>query len=238
MTATQTTHHIQQTDPELKRYMRRIADSNRMHNVIVRGLFTGIFTAIGTTIGFALLIFLAAALVSNVKNVPILDSFLQQTKLDVLIEDQLSKIQKGSTGTTDTVVQEIYQDSTYGLIFTYPSTFTTVQQVSADSKGKIIQLIGNGPLHSLEIYVNKPAVMVGDSTQVQIKPENLEVTLDVNIYEQGAKVNDIEYQNAVFQTKFINGGNEYVLIGIAENNKPKLGREVYLGIVESLAFSK
>jgi hypothetical protein len=236
MTATQTTH--QHADPELKKYMRAIADANKTHNVVLRGLLTGIFTAVGTTIGFALLILLAAGLISNVKNVPILHNFLQQTKLDVLIEDQLSKIQSGNTSETDTVVEELYQDSTFGLIFTYPSTFTTVQQVSADSEGKIIQLIGNGALHSLEIYINKPAVLVGDSTQTQVKPEALQVTLDVSIYDQGAKVNGTEYKNAVFQTKFINGGDEYVFIGIAENNKPKLGREVYLGILQSLGFSK
>lgn len=76
------------------RELRELNDSNRKRVVALRSFVMGIFQALGATIGFALVIILAGALTRLAGGIPIVSSILKETKLDVIIQNQLELIEK------------------------------------------------------------------------------------------------------------------------------------------------
>jgi hypothetical protein len=235
-------------DPELKKYMKMIAWSNRWDQVILRGCLIGVFTAVGTTIGFALLIIIAGQFVTTFKQIPLLDAFLAQTKLDVLIENQLQKISQTDQGQnpppsnnnenqTPTVVDLKYNNAVYKLAFTYPSTFTSNSETAgASDGGRVVQLAGTGSLRSLDVYINEPVQVGGVSTQ-RIIPRNDINRIVVNIYDSGAIVNNKKIDTAVYYSEVKVGDNTFSFVGIADSQTPKLAREIFVNILTSSTFN-
>jgi len=91
-------------EDELRKLNRHISAQNKYYrrtSIIIRSITTGVFTAIGTTIGFALVIIILASFVRTFSAVPVIQDVLKETKLDKIIEYQLSLIEKsGSTTPT------------------------------------------------------------------------------------------------------------------------------------------
>lgn len=233
-------------DAELKKYLKMIANANKWHQVILRGCLTGVFTALGATVGFALLLFVAAQFVTSFKQIPLLDTFLEQTKLDVLIEQQLNKInqpeetpdqgEKPDEEETPVVTTLKYTDNQFKLAFSYPSTFSSLNTVPVSDIAKTIQIEGgDGVLQSVDIYINQEIKVQGQGTQRYIPKAGMD-RIVVNVYENGATVIDQTYQTPVYYSKIKVDNNTFEIVGIGDSSSPKLAREVFLQIIESATF--
>lgn len=230
-------------DAEFRKYLKMIAYANKWHQVILRGCLTGIFAALGTTIGFAILLVALSQFVTTFKQVPLLDTILEQTKLDVLIEQQLNKINQPEQPTEEKPEEETpeitslkYTDNQFKLSFNYPSTFSSINTLPIDEDSKTIQLEGgNGVLQSLDIYINQDIKVQGQGTQRYIPKAGMDRII-VNVYEDGATVGAQTYQTPVYASHISVDGNTFDFIGIGDAASPKLAREVFLQIIESSTF--
>src|SRR5690606_23819387 len=110
------------TDSELVKYMRRIAMLNRWDQVALRGCLMGIFSAFGTTIGFALVLIILVNVISGVRQIPAVDSWLAETKLDALIEKQIAELGIDNTVQVSNQTKDPlkYEDNNLGFQITYP----------------------------------------------------------------------------------------------------------------------
>lgn len=231
-------------DAELRKYLKFIAYSNKWHQVILRGCLTGVFAALGTTIGFAILLLALGQFVSTFKQVPLLDTILEQTKLDVLIENQLNKINEPDKEEEEpteenpipTVTSLKYTDNQFRLSFNYPSTFSSLNTVPVSETAKTVTLEGgNGLLQSLDIYINQDIKVQGQGTQRYIPKAGMDRII-VNVYEDGATVGDQTYQTPVYFSKIKVDTNTFDIVGIGDSAAPKQAREVFLQIIESSTF--
>lgn len=227
-------------DPEVKKALKSIARGNRWDQVMLRGCLIGVFTALGTTIGFALLIAFAAQFVGSFKQLPLIDTFLEQTKLDVLIENQLKKISTETSTTTSTTSSGsqtptssslTYVNTQTGISFTYPSSLSKVS-----SEGSVVTFSGTTPIEVLELRINQQITLSGNSSQQFITKAGQD-RIVINIYEAGAKLDGKEVTNAVFETKITSGSNKFQFVAISEASSPKLAREVFKSIIESVSFN-
>ena len=83
-------------ESEIKLLREQVSKQNdklATKQVILRGFTNGLFSALGATVGFALLIFIIAKILSSISFIPYIDTILQSTKLDTLIEYQLEQIE-------------------------------------------------------------------------------------------------------------------------------------------------
>ncbi len=224
-------------DEQMLKYMKRVAMSNRVDQVIVRGCLIGIFSAIGTTIGFALLLGILVQSIFNLRSIPIIDDIVRETKIDLILENQLAQINSEVVQTdseTETVgAQERYVDSAYNISFSYPSTFTSISQSdTAIENSKILKFSGEGALQVFDVFINTSVNVSGESSQRFVQKAAID-RIVVDVYESGALVGDREVTNAVYVSEFQYEENSYQFIGIADPAKPKLGREVFLSIINS-----
>src|SRR5690349_2582621 len=120
-------------DKELKLYLKRIADGNKKRYVIMRGLLYGVFTALGATLGFTLVLLISSKLITNLKQIPIINNFLTETKLEVLIEKQLANInnsEKEGTSNEETISKYYlrYENAQFDIVFDYPASLTNLSE--------------------------------------------------------------------------------------------------------------
>ncbi|MBL8015048.1 MAG: hypothetical protein JNK26_02580 [Candidatus Doudnabacteria bacterium] len=229
-------------DPELKRYMKLIAVSNRWDQVIFRGCLIGVFTAVGTTIGFALLLLVAGQFVSTFKQVPLLDTILEQTKLDLLIENQLNRLNEtpseGSSGneTPEPATPLIYNNKDLNFSFSYPAYLSSSSENVDDEGNKYVQFTGEGDgIQALDLYTNLDVTVKGLSTQRFANIPDLGRVV-VYIYEQGGSVNNEEYNAPIYFAQVNKNGTKVVFVAYGEKDLPKLGREIFTDILETLKF--
>lgn len=90
-------------EQELK-YLKIIAEQYKWHKIMLRSLMTGLFTAVGATVGFALVLLLSARVISTIRDFPIIDVVLKETKLDILIEKQLELFEEATNNPPKTPV--------------------------------------------------------------------------------------------------------------------------------------
>lgn len=228
-------------DPELKKYLKRLAVYNRMDQIIIRGCITGMFTAIGVLLGTAVIIFIGTQLLSGLKEIPIIDAILEQTKLDVVIENEVRRLrQQNETETpneteepTETVKYLNYQDTELGITFEYPDYLDNLYK---DAAGQKIQLTGDkGTLLSLDIFTEE-FTLTGDASQRFIPRSDMD-RIVVNVYEGGAVYNGESLTNAVYSATITKDTKTINFVAIAAADAPKLGREVFSLILESLVLN-
>lgn len=229
-------------DPELKRYMKLIAVSNRWDQVILRGCLIGVFTAVGTTIGFALLLFIAGQFISSFKQVPLLDTILEQTKLDLLIENQLNRLNENpTTGESETPPPPpasplVYTNKDLNFSFSYPAYLSSSSENVDEAGNKYIQFTGEGDgIQALDLYTNLEVSVKGLSTQRFANIPELGRVV-VYIYEQGGSVNNEEYNAPIYFAQVNKNGTKVVFVAYGEKDLPKLGREIFTDILETLKF--
>jgi hypothetical protein len=85
---------------KLTKAMQRANSYNEMPQLMIRSFIAGIIQALGATIGFALVLVILAALVNVGGGIPIVSNILKETNLDVIIQNQLQKIQQEQTITS------------------------------------------------------------------------------------------------------------------------------------------
>lgn len=233
-----------QSDKEFRRYLKVIAKSNRWDQVMIRGCIIGLFSALGATIGLALTLFVAYQII---KQVPILDQILQYTKLDVIIENQIN--QQLNTNTTSTSTTQptdneeptpapseqselYYSDEELGIHISYPTYLAQLNQI-VDG----VRFAGEGALLSIDI-LNDTIITIEaeDKNQRFVNRQDTE-RITVDVYESGATVNGRFYNNALFYAHVYNNGHDIYFIGLANPDTPKLGREAFIRIMESLSLS-
>lgn len=213
-------------ESEQLRYMRQLVRANRLDQQILRGCIFGLFSALGTTLGVTIVLFVAVQLISGIRNWPVVSEFLQQTRLDYLIEKQLAAL-TGTTASTD------YKDETNKIHFSYPQYFTrqvNTQDGIADREYDLI-FEGNGALAGLEVYVNKSIVFTATGSAESFGLNDGTTYL---AYYSGARVDGINYLNAVFYYEKQLNGNKLIIVGRADQSSPRVGREVFEGIVKSV----
>lgn len=208
------------------RYMRQLVRANRLDQQVLRGCIFGLFSALGTTLGVTIVLFVAVQLISGIRNWPIVSEFLQQTKLDYLIEKQLAAL----TGTTSTTE---YKDEVNKVHFSYPQYFTRQINTQVSTTDREYELIfeGNGALAGLEVYVNDSIVFTANGSAESF---GLEDGSNYLAYYSGARVDGIDYESAVFYYEKQLGDNKIIVIGRADQSSPRIGREVFEGIIKSV----
>lgn len=88
-------------------YAERWAKITSLPELIKRAFITGVFTALGATVGFALLIFFVSKIITSFSGIPFIEKFLEQTKLDKIIDYQLQQIEKRQDTPTPTAIPTI-----------------------------------------------------------------------------------------------------------------------------------
>lgn len=234
-----------QDNKELIKYLKIIAEQNKTKRLIFRGCVTGMFSSLGTLAGLAIIVFVGINLLGSLRQLEIIDSILEYTKLDVLIENQVSKLTSSgdqATGSaeqdntqrpTDTIPELLtYNDTAVGLEFKYPATFTNISTQSGSTADESLVVFGSstGALHALEVFVNQQPTVVGNSSQRFVQGNAGRIRLDV--FEQGALINGEQYSFAVY-TASISGSNLVTFVGYADSELPKTAREVFSSIISS-----
>ncbi len=232
-------------DKEFKKYIKRIADSNRKRNVILRGILSGIFTAIGATIGFGLLLFISSALVTNLKQVPIIDRLLTETKLDALIEKQLNEINNTENQNeeqdqeTDSTYYLNYSNKQFDLEFNYPASLTNLSEYITQTEDPnkptyVIDINGYGIINHMYVYVNYTDFNIeGESKSYNIKDKDGK-DHELKVYENqsysGSEESSILWIHYVKEET----QNSYDFVAIGDKNSPKLAREIMIALAESI----
>lgn len=225
-------------EQEQLKYMRSIARSNRTDQVVLRGCMMGIFSAIGTTVGFALLLVLLTGLLAGVKDWPVVDQILAQTKLDTLIENQINRLSGYDGNLTASGIT--YSDEINNVNVTYPTYLNNRINLQEDDQDQAYLLIleGSGALNSLEIYFNEEP-----SFDAEGAPYNEH---DVNFHDQqkkyrdyyeGGTVADTAYTRHIFYFQGRLNGIQITLIGIAGEDTPRIGREVFAQVVGNIGLA-
>jgi hypothetical protein len=230
-------------DRELKRYLKKIAESNRWHNVILRATINGFFIAFWTTIGLSMVVVAGTYIFVGIKDLPLIDKLLSTTKIDALIEAQLHEINNKTSTNGDGVVTEAtmmdFSSNYYGLKFQYPSNLTSVLEYSlGNNSGKAEYLTlfegTNGVLKNIALYVNTDELIInGESNEQKTKMKNDEEVI-FNVFEEGATINSINEEVPTFHLHFEKDGNKYDLIAKGDTSLPKLSREGFIKIIETL----
>lgn len=232
---------------ELVKYMKMIAKQNTARQVILRGLMTGMFVALGTLIGLAIILIGGTALLSNQDQIPLLDAILEQTKLDVLIENQINDITNQNNSDSDSSANNdeggteqtlTFQSEDLGISFQYPSSLETqITKEGITSEGRILQWTSSGLLNGLELYVADTPSVVGNSSERLISLAD-ETRVNMDIYTEGVLVQETQYSNEVFVVEVINSsGITLTFVGISGPDLPKTAREIFTAILGSLDIS-
>ncbi len=230
------------SDDVTHKYLKAIAEQYKFRKVIQRGLITGIFTAIGATIGFAIVLVVASKLLSGLKEVPFVDNILQQTKLDVIIESELNNLSTTENPDEQSTQQSEEEKITYttftneqiGFEFKYPSIFTTITDNFAElNSSKLIEFAGESYIQKLELYKDLELTIEGEKRKAEVVNEFLEEdTLD--LYEGGAIVDGNQIKNPLFVYNFKFNESNYTFIAIADTETPKISRELFIALLESI----
>lgn len=223
-----------ESDPQVKKYLRAIARANRIDQVMLRGCITGVFTALGTTVGFALLILMATQVI---RQVPVLETFMAETGLDVLVEQLRS--QRGIISTSSTTSSALpatltYQHQQTGLKFDYPSSFISlVEERSSGESSSVVKLTGSGLLSTLDVYINSNVAVLGNKYNVfTARATGQRVAVDV--YESGANIAGQAVSNPVFVAQIKVNGSEYFFVAVGSKDTPKQARDRFVEIIETV----
>jgi len=235
---------MQNETADILKYLKKIAKANRADQVILRGLLNGVFTALGATVGLALIGVIFLNWVGGLKQIPFIDDILRQTKLDVIIENQLNALTEETVSSTTvtssavSVPDSTYQNGKYAFSFVYPSTLTSVEELTGTSTDALeVQLTGSsGSLPSLQVLVDSDIEVFGNTSQVFVPKEGMERVV-VDIYEEGATVKGVYFSNNVFIAVISYNEHTYTFIGVSNSSEPKTAREVFVNIIESVQFS-
>ena len=232
-----------QNDVELKKYMKRIADTNKMSNVIFRGCISGVFTALGTTIGFTLFLIVFASLLSGLKQLPFIEDILRETKIDALIEAQLNNLSNVSSTVTDNNIDDNkdnptksnlgFIDETLGISFEYPSYLNDINR-----RNNYVNLSGSGVLSSFEIFIDDSNFSLVGTSVAQTLVDANDNEFEMLVFEDGAKVNGIEYKSPLFYLQYNNEDHVFHILGHGQKSSPKLAREQFILIVESIRMGR
>lgn len=234
-----------QNDPELKRYLRNLGFYNRLDQVIFRGCVTGMFTAIGVLLGTGVIFFIGTRLLSNLQEIPLINTILEQTRLDVVIENEVRRLSAEQTAgeedgapTTaeDEQVEQVkfvqYIGTEFGIVFAYPDYFTADEISETQTAANFTDDFG--PLATLDISTEEPLI-IGSSYQRFVSTVDFG-RIVVSIYEEGATYSGEVLSNALFAANIeLPSGDMIYLVGIANSETPKLARELFLQIVESVS---
>lgn len=222
-----------ESDPQVKKYLKAIARANRIDQVMLRGCITGVFTALGTTVGFALLVLMATQLI---RQVPVLETFMAETGLDVLVEQLRSQRGIVTTSTTSSAQPATltYQHQQTGLKFDYPSTFTSlVEERTSGESSSVVKFTGSGLLSTLDVYVNTSVAVLGNKYNVfTARATGQRVAVDV--YENGANIGGQPVANPVFVAQIKVNGSEYFFVAVGSKDTPKQARDQFVEIIETV----
>jgi len=238
-------------DKELIRYMELIAKQNKPKQLIIRGIIIGMFSALGTILAFILLAMFAAYFLTGLKEIPFINSFIEEYKLDILIENILNErvnnnqytptetpngTQQGDVETPQPQPDPMttYTDSTTGFSFIYPSYLDNIITDPGSDGASKLQWLGDGALHSLELYHNSPPTVIGNSSERFATVNEDRVT--IHVYEGGALVNGTQYNIALYEARFELESGQYTLLGYSDANLPKTAREIFTMIIESVNY--
>lgn len=221
-------------EKETVKYLNKIANQYSFGKVIFRGFIIGLFTAIGATFGFALVLFFMSKLITGLKEVPLVDDILRQTKLDVLIETQLNTLPSSEDENTADAERLEYRNYQFDTIeFLYPDIFSLIKEVPSsafDIKG--IQFQEGNILEQLIILKNQKYDFTGSSYITIVDNPNISSS-EVTVYEFGAGLTDNE-DKPTFVYTFTQEEDTFTVIGIGDIDYPKLSREIYIRVVESI----
>jgi hypothetical protein len=235
-------HNMESENKEILKYLKRIAKANRADQIVIRGLLSGIFTALGATVGLAIIGVIFLNWVGGLKQIPFIDDILRQTKLDVIIENQLNQLTQttSTTSTTSsaTISEAKYESTKYGFSFDYPTSLSSVSELTGTSAASLeVQLTGSeGSLPSLEVHVDEDVAIYGNNSQVFVPKDGMERVV-VDVYEEGATVAGSYYSNNVFVAEIEQNSHTYLFIGVSSSDEPKAAREIFINIIESVQFS-
>lgn len=77
---------------EINDHLKFLVKETKFKRVFLRGIVNGLATAFGATIVFAILLFIVARIISGIGTLPIINDFLEATRLDILIEKQIESV--------------------------------------------------------------------------------------------------------------------------------------------------
>jgi hypothetical protein len=246
----QEAHITYQLDPKTRKMLKKIENANKLHNVIIRAVISGIVTVLFFSLGFAGLI---AVFVRAFQHFPIIDKFLQETKIAVIEEQSNSATNitdclVGSNGTSVNNNEQTqnpikgtsnFSSKNYDLVFKYPSYFQNVTEygIGDNNKGQESYMTvfeSSGTLSKMTIYINPEDFRIeGEYTSEQVQTESNE-TINVQIYRNGAKVYSKEESVPILYLQYIKGDNTYNFVAKADDNTFDNGKSDFVEIVKTI----
>lgn len=238
----------QNPNTEILKYMKRIADSNKKRNIILRGLITGVATAVGATFGFAIVLFITGTIFSNLQQIPVVDKIIKDTGIGIIIENELNRIKAedaagdntDNTDIADDPVYLKYSNEEFNIKFEYPNSLSSLNdfnvEVPEGSKPSYnIVMEGNGSLEKLTVFINP--------LNFEIKGDYIDEPVEVfdyaNIafftYSKGAILNGEEINNPLYFLQVDKNENRYFFVGISNPDKPKLAKEIMTDFLKTVS---
>lgn len=181
-------------DKEIKKYLKRIADSSKPRRIVINAIINGIFTALGATIGFALVVIFLAYFLASIKNLPIIDELIRRTKIDQLINNQLSKLEND----TDYSTRISFTTNDLALTFNYPFGFIKNAYIGADN-AEITEFLGGGELRAIKLFVSdKEAVPEYDAFETIVLDKVIAGKSDFRLLNNDILFFEINHNNKYY----------------------------------------
>jgi len=233
------------TEEKLQSAVIKLSNHYDLKHVIQRALLNGIFTAAGLFLGAILVFLFASRFVAGIKEIPFVDDFLKQSKLDVVIESQLNNLGGKITDISNTssdinyLSYSVYKNSTYNLEFSYPQIFSSFDEASLNENDTTSHLIrlssGEIYLEQLDVYINVDVTVTGDNYQRIVKNEKFG-DIELFIYENGGVIDNNKTETPILLASFTNpqSYNKFTFVAYAKENSSAIGREIITNLLLSL----
>ena len=230
---------------QLQKAVIKISEHYNTKHVIQRALINGIFSAAGLFLGAIIVFLLVSRLFAGFKEIPFVDDFLKQSKLDVVIESQLNEI-SGSNSTDETaelIIDEngqikylTYHNTSFGLEFSYPKIFTNLSEgVLSENQDSYLIYLSGGQIYleEIQVYIDHALEYSGSSYKKSIESES-HGKIDIEVYEEGATIGGIDFNKPTLIAEIKAENHEYLFIGFAKENNSALAREIMLTLLSSV----
>ncbi|MDQ6985689.1 MAG: hypothetical protein Q9M91_04620 [Candidatus Dojkabacteria bacterium] len=226
---------------ELEKAILKISEHYDLKHIVRRAFINGIFTASGLFIGAILVFVVATQVLNGVKEVPLLDTFLRETRLDIVIESQINEIsgkngQSAVIDSSESYSNLTYTNSTYNFSFDYPVIFSSTFEGSiAEEDNSYLISLRNGKIYvdSIDIYINHSIEFSG-SSYTEVVNNNLIGDIEMYIFEEEITIDSVSYPNPTIIASFEKGGDEYVVIVKAKESNSAIARELLTSILQSV----
>lgn len=227
------------SEKNLEEAVIRISNHYNLANVIKRAFLQGIFTASGLFVGAILVFIIASQVLSGIKEIPLLDDFLRQSNLDVVIESQLNEISgERQNGEEQLVYEQNQRALTYSTInlespainLVYPNIFRNIETNPTQEGVNFILSEGDRIIEQILIYEKDFLEIAGNFYTEEVTSN--EQIYQLKIYTGSLTVNNEIWKFGAIITDFEKDNVSYIIVAEAKENNLATSREIISFVIK------